>query len=581
MDKDARRIALVTAAAILVAGVAAYVLRDVGGVGGGPSQEEMADAVGADIMGNIYTGHVPGRSGEMYLVPKPHRFVLAGWDLRTLGTDQTTPGSTHPNPWDYIARVPIVLYGEGYAEPGKVVTEHVDIASIAPTYAELLGVEGVEAEAPPLDLLPGARPPKVIFTIVLDGGGWNALKSNPSSWPHMRRIMAEGTTYVNADIGSAPSITGALHATFGTGTYPRTHGLPGNQMRDPEGRNVDAWLENADGRYLRVPTVAELWDEQNDNEAVVATMSFEGWHLGMIGRGAQREGGDKDIAVLWDYETDEWWINEEFYEMPSYLQPTDVDKLTRYEEQLDPRDGLPDGKWFGLSAEAIRTAGEERDIPNHATRPATPAFVKFTGDAVIDIMRNEPWGQDDITDMFWVEMKMPDYAGHRWNMLAPEQADVLFETDAQVWRFKKELDRTIGRGNYLLALSADHGQQPNPDLRGGWRIDNEEIQRDLEARFGDGLIEKVTTVDIYFNRERIDEGLLDEIARFFGTYTIEDNIAAFKPGADRVPEARLDERLFAGAFSTYFLEDLTPERIESFGPSAYSQGVLDARGLSP
>jgi Type I phosphodiesterase / nucleotide pyrophosphatase len=136
---------------------------------------------------------------------------------------------------------------------------------------------------------------------------------------------------VNATLGSAPSITGALHATFGTGSYPREHGIPGNQMRGADAKNTDTWLQNADPRYLELPTVSELWDEQNGNRPIVATVSYEGWHLGMIGHGAQRHGGDKDIAVLWEAEDDNWFINEDYYELPSTCsrQTSSVSNATR------------------------------------------------------------------------------------------------------------------------------------------------------------------------------------------------------------------------------------------------------------
>ena len=43
-----------------------------------------------------------------------------------------------------------------------------------------------------------------------------------------------------------------------------------------------------------------------------------------------------------------------------------------------------------------------------------------------------------------------------------------------------------------------------------------------------------------------------------GTYTLGDNIPGGKAGADRVPAARVDQRLFAGAFSARYIEALTP-----------------------
>jgi hypothetical protein len=571
-----RRIAVVLIAAIALAGAAAYALQPRESLPeNAPTQDEMARTLGTAVMEHLFNGHVPGRSAEIMLVPKPHHFLLGEWDLTTLGTATPDLSTSHPNPWNYLARVPVVLYGPRYIASGETKYDEVDITGLAPTYAELLELEGLTAASGPL---PGAieratkAPPKAIFTVVIDGGGWNALQYHPDSWPVIRSLSRRGTTYVNATIGSAPSITGALHATFGTGRYPIDHGLPGNQMRAPDGSNVDTWLQEADPRYLELPTVSELWDESTSNRSVVATVSYEGWHLGMIGHGAQREGGDKDIAVLWEAMENEWWINEQYYEMPDYLDPADLGRLEAYERQLDARDGLRDGSWFGHSLDEL-----QEDV----VRPGTPAFVKFTGDAVVDVIRKEGIGEDEITDMVWIEMKMPDYAGHAWNVVGREQADVIRETDRQIGRFIKELDARVGRGRYVVGISADHGQQPLPELVGGWRINSKELERDIEAAFGP-VVEKITPVDIYLDRERIEEEDVSpaDIARYIGAYTLEDNIPRDAPGAERVPDARMRDRIFAGAFTTGYLASLTRDEIDSFGEGEYPEGdfTIEAGG---
>ncbi|HEX2236513.1 MAG TPA: alkaline phosphatase family protein [Actinomycetota bacterium] len=584
-----RRVLIVAAVAIVVAGAAVYMLRPQRGApSGAPTLDEMARSIGTSIMRNLHRGHVPGRSGEIMTVPRPHRYFAGAWDLRTLATDAPVTTSSHPNPWAYTARVPIVLYGPGYVERGREVDEPVDVAGIAPTYARLLKMRGFRSDAAALPEVaepcrpPGAacagRPrPKVIVTVVIDGGGWNVLQQHPGQWPTIARLMREGTLYTNATIGSAPSITGAIHATIGTGDYPVTHGIPGNQLRDPEGNNEDAYRENADPSFLRSATVSELWDEAQGNRPWVGTVSYEGWHLGMIGHGAERRGGDRDVAVLWEpdpdddeEEEDEWWVNEDFYELPTYLETTDLQRLHAYEEALDERDGLADGTWFGHTL-------DELQVPT--VRPGTPAFVRFTGDAILDVLANEPIGDDELTDLFWIEMKMPDYAGHAWNMLRPEEGDVLLETDRQIARVVAWLDDNIGRNGYVLGITADHGQQPLPELFGGWRINGKELERDVEERFGAAIIEKVTTVDLFMDNDLVEQEGVDlaNVARFLATYTIGDNIADAQPGAGLVPEDRLDERLFAGAFPTGYLRDLTEDEIASFGDGDYPEGDLDVR----
>jgi predicted AlkP superfamily pyrophosphatase or phosphodiesterase len=566
-----KRVLVVVGVALVAAFAAAYVLQPEKGVPeGAPTEDAMADEVGAPVMRHIYNGHVDGRSGDVYLVPKPHSFLLGEWDYSTLGTAKPTLSTSHPNPWAYRARVPMIFYGPGYVPASQAVEDEVDISALAPTFAELLRMDGFDRTGEPLDEIvqasAGKRPPKVVFTLVIDGGGWNALQLHPDSTPNLDALRRAGTTYVNATIGSAPSITGALHATFGTGEYPRGHGIPGNQMRSPEDptKTVDTWLDDEDPRYLETSTISDEWDAANEDRPVVGAVAYEGWHLGMLGQGAF-DGGDSDVAVVWDVDEETWRTNPDYYTLPEYLLPTDIPLLERYEESLDPRDGLVDETWFGHTLEQLQEP---------TVRPGTPAFVRFTGDATVEVFEREGFGEDALTDLMWVELKSPDYAGHAWNVIGPEQSDVLRETDAQIGRFKELLDETVGRGNYVFAISADHGQQPLPDIYGGWRINNIELQRDIERRFGEDVVMKVTPVDVYFNLDELEEQdvSMSDVARFLGAYTLGDNVPEGAPGAERVPEGRLDETVFAGAFTGDYIESLSPEDIESFGASDYPEG---------
>ncbi|MDQ3985058.1 MAG: alkaline phosphatase family protein [Actinomycetota bacterium] len=540
---------------LLVAAVGAYVaLDDEDAPRHAPTLEQMADEIGAEVMTHLYRGHVAGRSGEIMLVPKPHNYLTGEWDLRKLGTDTPETFVSHPNPWSYLARVPLVFYGPGYAPEALEVSIDADLTDVAPTYARLLDLEKFEADGRALDeILTKKSSPRVILTVVIDGGGWNVLNRYRESWRTIARLASAGTMYTNATIGSAPSLTGPVHSNLGTGRYPITHGVPTNP-----------WLGLAHPGTLRVPTLSELWDESTGNKAIVAMMGYEDPHLGMIGHGAQRDGGDRDIAVFWDVDKFAWRTGEQFYELPDYLVPPDLDALETYERGLDLEDGAVDDAWRGHGI--------------HLAREATPAFATFTGDAVVQIMRNEPLGKDAITDLLWVEMKMPDAAGHVWNMVSPEEEEVLREVDRQIARFKSELDGSVGKGNYLIVISADHGQEPFAEVTGGWRINFRELARDLESEFG-SVVEKVTLLDLQIDRSRIgSEGptLLD-VARYIGTYTLEENIPDGAPGADRVSPDRLNERLFAGAFPTDFLQELTPQKLKSFGDSAYPEGALSRR----
>jgi predicted AlkP superfamily pyrophosphatase or phosphodiesterase len=454
-----------------------------------------------------------------------------------------------------------VVRGPGI-EHGIEVDRPVDITNIAPTYARVLGLDDFKSPSEPLDEVLGSDGLKAIVTVVIDGGGWSVLDRYPDAWPHIKRLMSEGVTYTGATIGSSPSTTGALHASFGTGFYPAEHGIPGNVLRDDNGEIVDVFYgKDSDLRHLLEPTVSELWDEQNDNDAIVGTVSVENWHLGMIGQGSLRAGGDKDLAAFWDRERELWFVNPDYYELPAELAPTDLAHLKALEGELDARDGTEGDGWFGHEVADV--------VADKNERPSTPAFAKFMGQGVVDLLRGEPIGEDDITDLIWIEMKMPDSAGHAWNVIDPEVEDVLKQTDAEVGRFIETLDSVLGRDGYLFTLSADHGQQPLPDDSEGWRINTFELERDIVAHFG-AVVQDATPADLYLDADGLAaEGVsAEDVALWIGTYTIGQNLPDDAPGRELVPEDRLDETLYAAAFTGEFLAD-PPFDIATLGVGDY------------
>jgi predicted AlkP superfamily pyrophosphatase or phosphodiesterase len=547
-----KRIVAVVAGAVVLAAGAAFLLRDdetPPPVEGAPTVEQMADRIGAPIMRLIHNGTLPGDSGgEVIFVPRPNFYLGPDVDLTNFGTDSPETFTSHPNPWAYLTRVPLIVHAPGHVEKGESY-EPVELVDIAPTYAELLGLE-LDTDG---SVLPGlgawVDPPKLIFTVIIDGGGWNVLEEHPGAWDEIRAIADDGMLYRNALIGSTPAMTGAIHANIGTGVYPKTHGIPTNTYF------VDGNPEN-----LRVPTVGDAWDQEQDNVPIVGAVTVLSTQLGMLGHGAQMEGGDLDIGVYWDEIDHRFVAREDYYALPEYLRDTDFDTLERYEADMDLHDGTEDGMWFNEPIENVKEG---------LRRASTSAFARYEGDKVVELIRNEPLGEDDITDLFYVQMKSLDQAGHNWNMINPEVGDVLEVTSRQIARFKRELDAKVGAKEYMLVISADHGQQPLFSSTGTWMINSGELDRDLEKRFGVDLRVGTHYVNLY--EEGADH---EQIARFLATYTVGDNIAAGVPGAERVPRSLREQLIFAGAFPSTYAEQLTPAEIRSFGPSDYGQGEL-------
>jgi predicted AlkP superfamily pyrophosphatase or phosphodiesterase len=323
--------------------------------------------------------------------------------------------------------------------------------------------------------------------------------------------MAGGVTY-EATVGSSPSVTPAVHSTLGTGAYPWRAGVTGVPVRDEEGEVVDAFLEGESSRFLQLPTFAERWDEDHDGRALVGMLGYEPWHLGMIGQGAERAGGDKDHAVWLNVETNEWITNPDHYELPKAV--TSVDTLDGHLDELDAADGAIDRSW---REHAIL------DAPDRIEE--TPAFVHFHGDVLTNLIREEGYGRDRVTDLLFTNFKQIDRVGHYFNMASPEVRDALIATDQELGRIVEDVEATVGRGRYVVVITADHGQQPDEAVVGGYGIDPNEVEGDIDAEFGP-ITDEVWPTEVFLDDEALEaEGAsVEEVARWLGDYRVEDNL---------------------------------------------------------
>ncbi|MFN2586748.1 MAG: alkaline phosphatase family protein [Actinomycetota bacterium] len=538
---------------------ALLVVAVLGGLGGGgylllrssdagPSaKEKLVRACDVDlaILERMWNGFVPNRSGDVLAVEHaPNQY-----------------STRHSSPHPYHQDVPLLLYGPGFIRAGRSVSRPVTVADLAPTYAKLLGFEDfpqrdgrVLQEA----LLPERKRnglPKLILTLVWDGGGDNVLEQWPDDWPELARLTPEGTDYAEATVGSTPSITPSVHATIGTGAFPHTHGITDTRMR-VKGKMTDPW-EQSSPKRLRAQTLGDLWDAANANLPLVGMMARDAWHLGMVGHGAYLPEGDHDVAVLDELGGIEFRTNADYYSLPEYL--LGLEGLEEAVADVDQRDGESDGEWLGNPILAYE-----------AQVRFTPAWSIFQTQKMIELLETEGFGADDVADLLYVNYKPIDLAGHYWNMVEPEVQENLRETDAQLPVIVEALDRLVGEDSYVLAVTADHGMTPYAHVSGGWDIETRDMSADIERRFDKvtpnvPLIQSNRGYQIMLDRDemRRNEVTAADVAAFVRDYRIADNVTDTNKVLPRFQD-RTNERLFLTA--------LTPEALE---------GALDCARGSP
>jgi arylsulfatase A-like enzyme len=79
----------------------------------------------------------------------------------------------------------------------------------------------------------------------------------------------------------------------------------------------------------------------------------------------------------------------------------------------------------------------------------------------IAAINGEQLGQHDVTDFLAVSFSSTDYIGHQFGINAVEIEDTYLRLDRDLASFLTFLDAKLGKGNYTVFLTADHGAAHN------------------------------------------------------------------------------------------------------------------------
>src|SRR5213079_2222888 len=112
------------------------------------------------------------------------------------------------------------------------------------------------------------------------------------------------------------------------------------------------------------------------------------------------------------------------------------------------------------------------------------------------------------TDFLAVSYSTVDYVGHEFGPRSREIQDILVRLDKDLGKLFRHLDRKVGRGNYVVALSADHGVVPIPEDMQTTGADagllrlpelRERIEKALAAfKYPKPAVASISGSDIYF-----------------------------------------------------------------------------------
>jgi hypothetical protein len=385
----------------------------------------------------------------------------------------------------------------------------------------------------------------------------------PDAWPNLKRLQREGARYRNAIVGSFPAVTAAAHGNIGTGTFPRQHGITGHNIRDDAGvvRKAYGTPGQADPSDIVIATLADLWHDSSG--AWVGEIGYQVWHLGMLGAGGtDRSADDKPVAVYFDEDGGKGWLphDPDRYRLPAEVPGLDV---------------------FDQRAAAFTDPGWDPDYANWGNPYCcAPPIAGYQGDLLEATLDSEPIGEG-ATSLLYTTFKSPDYTGHVYGMFSKWEELMLYAVDAEVGRMADMLEARFP-GEFVLIVTADHGQCPLPDSMDGVRLDPIQLERVIEQEFGAGFADAVQSVvpsEIYLDVGALRDAAAgpEDVAAFLRHLTYRQNIGPYVP-ASAIEQDLLDKEEFAAVFATSYLDSLRD--VGRFGATAYDDPEVDP-GIPP
>jgi predicted AlkP superfamily pyrophosphatase or phosphodiesterase len=378
--------------------------------------------------------------------------------------------------------------------------------------------------------------PRLVVMLVVDQMRADYVDKFQGQWTGgLQRLVQEGAWFRDAAYPYAATETCVGHSTISTGAFPATHGMVANAWwdrdtqkmvtctGDPKAKNLGyggASVSGGDSAWrMDMPSFAEELKFQTGGVTRIVTFSLKA-------RAAiTMAGHDQSSAVTWfDSATGAWATSD------VYGTRAAVDEFTKKHQVKEDY-----GKTWALSLPRTAYLYDERAlgaVPPKGWELTFPHALRGkTGDGEADEVFYEEWQSSPLADSYltrmgeaavaWLDLSNSgetdflgisyssvDYVGHAFGPRSWEIQDILVRLDKDLGELFAVLDRKVGRGNYVVALTADHGVVPVPEDMQKTGADagvlhlpevQERIERALEPlNYPKPAIARITGSDVYF-----------------------------------------------------------------------------------
>jgi predicted AlkP superfamily pyrophosphatase or phosphodiesterase len=337
------------------------------------------------------------------------------------------------------------------------------------------------------------KPPRLLVVISVDQFCQDYLIRFQDNFPtgpgesFFLQVLNHGAWFPNCHHKHAFTITAPGHACQLTGTYPAYHGIIGNNWYDRATGKSRYCVSDPTVEVVGIPTgkpmsPRSLMTDTVGDRLKLASPSSKVFGISIKDRAAILMSGHRADGAFWMEKNQ--WVTSTYYrrDLPGYLRNINEGKVIeqfrgktwdlllpkeKYHNSLFPDDNPhenPPSGWTAAFPHQLAKPGEltPDKFGDHVL--FSPYGNDFTLMVAREIIENERLGVDDVPDLLTINFASNDYVGHAFGPQSYEVEDMTYRTDRQLAAFVKFLDEQVGPGNWTLALTADHGVAPIPEL---------------------------------------------------------------------------------------------------------------------
>ena len=385
--------------------------------------------------------------------------------------------------------------------------------------------------------------PKLVVGVVVDQMRWDYLYRyyNRYGTGGFKRLINQGFSCENTFINYLPSYTAVGHTTIFTGSVPAVHGIAGNGWTDQltgkevyctddstvRGVGADSPEGKMSPRNLLASTITdELRLATNFQSKVIGVSLKDRASILPAGHTGQAFWYDDNAAsfitsTYYTQQLPEWVASfngkkraeslvangwNTLYPINTYTQSTADDQTW-------------EGKYSGEVASVFPHDLKKLYGSKKAGIRPTPFGNTLTLEFATAALEANQLGKGTSTDFLTINCASTDYVGHQFGPNSIEVEDTYLRLDKDLASFFEQLDASVGKGQWLVFLSADHGAahsimfNQHHNIPADFWQDNplaDSLNKILEERYGVAkLVRTIMNYQVNYNLGKIDSAKLD------------------------------------------------------------------------